>query len=98
MTIPCHEDMIIDNGIDYEIYEINNIYGKEIRQRNLSKIQMSIINAFYINPKITLQEMAKQLHISLSALRYQRVMLEKKGIFLKRLGATKKGTWKLIFH
>lgn len=68
-------------------------YDKELRQRNLSEIQLNILELISKRPSITLNELAVRLAISISALRNQRSQMEKKGMFLCRKGATKKGVW-----
>ncbi len=77
----------------------NNIqlgsHDKEIRQRNLSEIQLNILKLIYTQPSVTLNELAIKLSITISALRNQRSQMEKKGIFLCRKGAKKKGIWEI---
>jgi len=70
-------------------------YDKELRQRNLSEIQLNILELINQQPSITLKELAVRLAISISALRNQRSQMEKKGVFLCRKGATKKGIWEI---
>lgn len=70
-------------------------YDKELRQRNLSDIQLHILELINTLPSITLNELAAKLKISISALRNQRNQMEKKGVFLCRIGATKKGIWEI---
>lgn len=73
-------------------------YDKEIRQRNLSEIQLRILELIRNNPSITFNELAIKLAISISALRNQRNQMEKKGVFLCRKGATKNGIWEISFN
>ncbi len=68
---------------------------KEMRQRNLSELQLRIIGLIKEYPKITLKILSDRLEISVSALRNQRNQMEKKGVFLCRKGATKKGVWEI---
>ena len=70
-------------------------YDKELRQRNITDTQLEMIRLINLFPSITLNELAFKLKISVSALRNIRVQLEKKGVFLCRKGATKKGTWEI---
>jgi len=69
---------------------------KEIRQRNLSEIQLHILGLINGQPSITFNELSIKLEMSISALRNQRRQMEKKGVFLCRKGATKKGIWEII--
>lgn len=69
---------------------------KKIRQRNLSEIQLHILGLINGQPSITFNELSIKLEMSISALRNQRRQMEKKGVFLCRKGATKKGIWEII--
>lgn len=64
---------------------------KEKRQRNLTELQLHILDLIREEPSITLNNLSDRLGISISALRNQRRQMEKNGIFLCRKGATKKG-------
>lgn len=77
--------------------EISN-YDKEIRQRNLSDIQIQMLDLICKHPSITLNELSLRLDMSISAVRNQRLRMEKKGVFLCRKGATKKGVWVIKFE
>ena len=74
-----------------------NDYDKELRHRNLSEVQLNILELISNQPSITLNELAIKLAVSISALRNQRSQMEKKGVFLCRKGATKKGVWVIKF-
>ena len=109
VRIPCHEgeEGISSAFMTSEAHdkEINNHdkendkepenYDKELQQRNLSAIQIELIRIVNLFPSITFNELAFKLKITVSALRNQRKLLESKGIFLCRKGATKKGTWEI---
>ena len=71
---------------------------KEMRQRNLSELQLRIIGLIKEYPNITLKSLSNRLEVSVSALRNQRSQMEKKGVFLCRKGATKKGVWGIKFE
>lgn len=103
VRIPCHEG---EEGVSPALFndkEIHNSdketenYDKEIRQRNLSDLQIELIKIVNLFPNITFNELAFKLNITVSALRNQRKQLESKGIFLCRKGATKKGIWEIKF-
>lgn len=72
------------------------IYGKEIQQRNLSQLQLNILELIGKHPDITFKALSIKLSLSVSALRNQRRQMEKNGVFLCRKGATKKGYWEII--
>lgn len=73
-------------------------HDKEVQQRNLSELQRNILQLIRERPSITLNELSIKLAISISALRNQRSQMEKKGVFLCRKGATKKGIWEIKFE
>lgn len=98
VRIPCHEG---EEGLSSAFLpseandkEANN-HDKELRQRNLSDIQIELIRIINLFPGITFNELAFKLKMTVSALRNQRKQLESKGIFLCRKGATKKGSWRV---
>lgn len=67
------------------------------KENELSGLQLDILRIIKKNPAITLQSLSLQLGVTIDKIRYQRTQLEKKGIFLCRKGATKKGTWEIKF-
>ena len=67
------------------------------KENELSGLQLDILRIIKKNPAITLQSLSLQLGVTIDKIRYQRTQLEKKGIFLCRKGATKKGTWESKF-
>lgn len=86
----------VDNGVSDNENDIEvNDYDKELRQRNLSDIQLNILRLISAQPSITFNELAVRLSISISALRNLRSQMEKKGVLLCRKGATKKGIWEI---
>ena len=110
VRIPCHEgEEGVSSALfnDKEITKENPKETKEITKenpeelleiamsRNLSKIQVNILNAIIVNPSVTLQVLSSELGLTVDQIRYQRKQLEVKGIFLCRKGATKKGTWEV---
>ena len=50
------------------------------------------------NPQITLSEIAVRLSASVMNIRYQRVKMERLGIFFVHNGPTKKGVWKISYR
>lgn len=111
VRIPCHEGeegipnlAIGTHIIPKETVEIPKETGEnpketeEIPKENeLSGLQLDILRIIKKNPAITLQSLSLQLGVTIDKIRYQRTQLEKKGIFLCRKGATKKGTWEIKF-
>lgn len=105
VRIPCHEGEDGISSIFFNDKEVNNHdkennketdnYDKELRQRNLSDIQLELLKIVKLFPNITFNDLAFKLKITVSALRNQRKQLESKGVFLCRKGATKKGTWEI---
>lgn len=106
VRIPCHEgeegilstltDFDKENPKETKENDKESInYDKELRQRNITDTQLEMMRLINLFPSITLNELAFKLKISVSALRNIRVQLEKKGVFLCRKGATKKGTWEI---
>lgn len=105
VRIPCHEGEDGISTIFFNDKEVNNHdkennketdnYDKELRQRNLSDIQLELLKIVKLFPNITFNDLAFKLKITVSALRNQRKQLESKGVFLCRKGATKKGTWEI---
>ena len=71
--------------------------AEEIRKRELTESQLLLLYLVVSKPSVTLKEMADELHITVDKVRTLRCNLEKKGIFLCRKGATKKGTWEIKF-
>mgnify|MGYP001061168292 CR=1 FL=1 len=59
-----------------------NDYDKELRHRNLSEVQLNILELISNQPSITLNELAIKLAVSISALRNQRSQMEKKGVWV----------------
>ena len=110
VRIPCHEgEEGVSSALfnDKEITKENPEETKEItkenpeelldiaRSRNLSEIQVNLLKAIIANPSVTLQVLSSELGLTVDQIRYQRKQLERKGIFLCRKGATKKGTWEI---
>ena len=99
VRIPCHEG---EEGVSPALFndkEITKENPEELldiaRSRNISKIQVNLLNAIIVNPSVTLQVLSSELGLTVDQIRYQRKQLEAKGIFLCRKGATKKGTWEV---
>ena len=63
--------------------------------KNLSVVQVNLLKNIIANPSVTLQVLSSELGLTVDQIRYQRKQLERKGIFLCRKGATKKGTWEI---
>lgn len=107
VRIPCREgeegvSSAFFNDKEVNIHDKENNketdnYDKELRQRNLSDIQIELLKIVKLFPDITFNELAFKLKITVSAPRNQRKQLESKGVFLCRKGATKKGTWEIKF-
>lgn len=49
-------------------------------------------------PSITLSKMAEELNLTIDQVRTLRKKMENKGVFLCRIGATKKGSWEIKFE
>ena len=72
----CLSASHIENDIEL------NDYDKELRHRNLSEVQLNILELISNQPSITLNELAIKLAVSISALRNQRSQMEKKGVWV----------------
>lgn len=105
VRIPCHDGEEGVSSVFFNDKEVNNHdkennketdnYDKELRQRDLSNIQIELLKIVKLFPNITFNDLAFKLKITVSALRNQRKQLESKGVFLCRKGATKKGSWEI---
>ncbi len=105
VRIPCHkgeegfsETLLAEtpNGKEISTEALRN--DKEVQQRNLSALQIKILDTIKSVPDITFNTLADSVNITVSALRHQRKQMEQKGVFLCRKGATKKGTWEIKFE
>lgn len=92
-------DREINREISREINKENNreiipsdVWGK------LSDVQRLMIDLVIDNPQITLSEIAVRLSASVMNIRYQRVKMERLGIFFVHNGPTKKGVWKISYR
>lgn len=111
VRIPCHEgeegipNFAIGTQVNPKETRVNPKETEEIpketeeipKEKELFGLQLDILRIIKKNPAITLQSLSLQLGVTIDKIRYQRTQLEKKGIFLCRKGATKKGTWEIKF-
>ena len=81
--------------IPKETVEIPKEIGELAIRLKLSDIQILFLSAITLEPSMTMQTLSEVLGRTVDQIRYQRSLLEKKGIFLCRKGATKKGTWEI---
>lgn len=74
-----------------EIKETNKETDKEIKETN-KEIYSMIINILEIRPEITVREIAENLGLSISGVRYHINKMKKAGM-IEHVGSTKKGKW-----
>lgn len=66
-----------------------------INNRDLTEVQRNLLSLIIAIPSITLVKMAEELDLTIDQVRTLRRKMENKGVFLCRIGATKKGVWKI---
>lgn len=61
----------------------------------MTEVQCNLLSLFIAMPSITLSKMAEELNLTIDQVRTLRKKMENKGVFLCRIGATKKGSWEI---
>ena len=69
-----------------------------INNRDLTEVQCNLLSLIIAMPSITLSKMAEELNLTIDQVRTLRKKMENKGVFLCRIGATKKGSWEIKFE
>ncbi len=69
-----------------------------INSRDLTEVQCNLLSLIIAMPSITLSKMAEELNLTIDQVRTLRKKMENKGVFLCRIGATKKGVWEIKFE
>lgn len=64
----------------------------------MTEIQCNLLLLIIAMPSITLSKMAEELNLTIDQVRTLRKKMENKGVFLCRIGATKKGSWEIKFE
>jgi len=83
----------------YEMTQENAGLSKglnKLKNEDISKNRMNIINALSIDNTLTIEQIAKKLNISKSTVRRDMQKLKDKNV-LRRIGSDKKGIWEIDF-
>ncbi len=64
----------------------------------MTEVQCNLLSLIISMPSITLTKMAEELDMTIDQVRTLRKKMENKGVFLCRIGATKKGIWEIKFE
>lgn len=64
----------------------------------MTKVQCNLFSPIIAIPSVTLSKMTEELNLTIDQVLTLRKKMENKGIFLCRIGATKKGSWEIKFE
>lgn len=89
------ENLKETEGNPRETKELPKEIIEAIINRNLTETQSNLLSMIIAKPSITLTKMAEELNLTIDQVWTLRKKMEKKGVFLCRKGATKKGIWEI---